>query len=150
VSINENIDTFYDYFRRQLSSARSLERSIHRKIICVAIIDALARIRFPTAGNRERFVGVIDHCGAWEYADRISLQQLELALKAKGITNSALYQHVHREVLHWPESREITTKHEPTIDQLRAQVASADEEALVQRCRNPNKHRCHLHKGRPT
>jgi hypothetical protein len=88
MSINENIDVFYDYFRDQLSSARCLERPLNRKIVCVAIIDALAGIRFSTAGNRERFVGVIDHCGAWEYADRISIHQLELVLKAKRIRGS--------------------------------------------------------------
>jgi hypothetical protein len=77
------------------------------------------------------------HCGAWEYADRISLQQLELALGAKGITNSALYQHIHREILRWPEGREIIPKWEPTIDQLLLQAGGAVEQALVRRCRYP-------------
>lgn len=137
MSAIDNINTMYRYFDDQLRQVSELSNPVHGKLIGVAIIDALAGIRFPTMANRQRFVRVVDAHGGWECADRVSLQQLALALETKGLAASPFYERVHSEVMRWPEGHEITPRQEPTVPQLQAHLPTFEEEALLLRCRYP-------------
>jgi len=63
--IAEKISRFTETFEQQiliissLSSENEKRLLLHKKILFVSLIDALSRVVFPRAGNRERFIAYI-------------------------------------------------------------------------------------------
>jgi len=58
------------------------DQAIHAKVLLCAIIDSLAKSRFPNiSSNGARFTQTVDECAEWPDSDRISLLHLKRALE---------------------------------------------------------------------
>jgi len=77
-------ERFFEYFAQQLARIELLdaaELKIHKKMLYVALIDALAGVVYPASGNRERFTAVVRQFGGWADSERISVPHLARALR---------------------------------------------------------------------
>lgn len=79
-TLRDNIDQFTSFFHEQLGSIHSAQfpknGNIFKKILYVAIIDALSKTVYPKKGNRNRFVYFVRSFSGWDYCKRISLPHL--------------------------------------------------------------------------
>ena len=75
----DNLDRYCSYFDGELIRINSIESRLHAKILLVASLETLARVRNPDIrSNKERFLRLIDICTDWTDGNRVSLYQLSL------------------------------------------------------------------------
>lgn len=83
-TIQEKIDRFRDYFRKQLGLVNALDSNedyrAHRKLLYIAIIDALSKSIYPDKRNRKRIVSLINDFADWEHSKQVSLPHLNQLL----------------------------------------------------------------------
>ena len=80
ISVIEEIERFIGYFKHkyQIIKNTNFEESgeLFKKIIYIAMIDALAKTVFPKCNNRMRFVKFIKNFSDWNNCKKISLPHL--------------------------------------------------------------------------
>lgn len=84
-SISEKVQRFRMFNQEMIQTATCEDnlqhQGIHAKILLCAIIDSLAKSRFPDIKyNGERFKQLVEQCCEWPEHDRISLLHLNRAL----------------------------------------------------------------------
>lgn len=86
------IERYFDYFQTEYERILSVEVPLHRLILIVIFISALARGRYPSTEEREdkkRFVRVLEECSGWGDAKRVSISQLKYSLDHDKNTQAA-------------------------------------------------------------
>lgn len=81
-----NIQSFYSFFDDKLAEIAQLKcaginKGLFQQILYVTYLDALSKVVFPRAGNRQRMTNLLLNFSEWKYCERISLPHLEKLLK---------------------------------------------------------------------
>lgn len=81
-----HIETFIDYFKKQLDLIDGIPKSesskIFKKALYVSLIDTLSKCVFPhRTGNRERFVSFLMRFSKWSEGYNVSMPHLEKLLR---------------------------------------------------------------------
>lgn len=75
---------FTGYYQQVCERARGLADGDFgrrlEKLCLVSVIDAVAKVMYPSQGNRDRFTRVISAFGGWEASTRVSLPHLDALL----------------------------------------------------------------------
>lgn len=83
--LEERIRTFMDAFGEHLKIISTIQVSRnarrYKKILYVTALEAIAKVRYPNKGSRDRFIKLVHNCGDWNDAGRISLPHLVAALE---------------------------------------------------------------------
>lgn len=82
----EKIDRFIQFNQNMINATVTDDnlrnQGIHAKVLLCAIIDSLAKSRFPNISrNGDRFIQTVGECGEWPDSDRISLLHLKRAIE---------------------------------------------------------------------
>ena len=75
----EKIETFNQFLTERLANICSIESEdshLFKKILFVTFLDSLAAAVFPTRGNKERFMALIDRFSDWDKRNDICLLHL--------------------------------------------------------------------------
>lgn len=133
----ERIERYFSYFENQLEQIQKIEGRLHQKILLMAILDTLARVRHPTAtGNKERFLQLVRSSGNWPDAERISLYQLSLSFSPAA--QSQLKETAWATVNKWRDGSMPGLDVDPLITDLNLISPTSEEQAAVANCRHLN------------
>lgn len=84
IEMESQHERFFVYLKAQLDCIELIELDnlkIHKKILYVSFIDAIAGLVYPTYSNRERFIELIRNFGSWRHSDKVSVPHLMRALR---------------------------------------------------------------------
>lgn len=124
-------DTFGRYFEGHIERISDLSFPLHKRVLLSALIDSLAGARFPSNKNKERFLKMARECFGWDSADRVSVQQVLLRLKASGLdTRLPAFERLQL-VRMQPAGIYALTKVDPDIGAVMDVVASDLERRMV-------------------
>jgi hypothetical protein len=127
----DNINKFVEAVRQQISEIEGIGNPLYRRIVYIALYDALSRVGFPqVARNHQRVIQFIDICSSWQDKDRVSSQQLLLELQDRGWATGRLYEFAHARVAQWVPTTVITAKDDPWFDEA-VTFSEPDEVSLV-------------------
>lgn len=96
VNVNEHITNYSEYVNNSIDRISKITfeekdewaERLYKKTLFIGLLDNMALVAFPTAGNRERMTKVIREFANWNDSDKISLPYL-LALTQR--TSDAAY-----------------------------------------------------------
>lgn len=80
----EDVAAYINYFRSEHESLLCLEKRLHRKLLVVAMLSALAKGRYPHGKDTANFIKLIETYADWPYATSVSVPQLEMKIKKRG------------------------------------------------------------------
>lgn len=135
MTTQEAIDTYYSYFKEQLSEISDLQNRLHKKILLVVMMDTLGRARHPNvASNKQRFLKLIDDCSTWTDRNRVSLPLLSLSLSST-VTNK-LTERVSASLADWRSGRIYDLSVDPWETELKPLAQSGSERNAIQNSRH--------------
>ena len=80
--LQNDIGRYINYFRSEHKKLLHLEHCLHRKLLVVAMLSALAEGRYPNVrGDKDKFVKLIETYANWPGATSVSVPQLEMQIK---------------------------------------------------------------------
>lgn len=80
--IQTDIATYFGHFRSEYEKLLCLEERLHRKLLVVAMLGALAEGRYPKVrADKAKFVKLIETYADWPDATSVSVPQLEMKIK---------------------------------------------------------------------
>ncbi len=83
--IQDDVATYISHFRSEHEKLLRLEERLHRKLLVVAMLSALAEGRYPSVrGDKAKFVKLIETYSDWPDATSVSVSQLEMQIKIRG------------------------------------------------------------------
>jgi hypothetical protein len=131
----DTIDRFCSYFDGELIRIKSIESRWHAKILLVAILETLARVRNPDIGsNKERFLRLIDICTDWTNGNRVSLYQLSLTPSL----SSALQTFTIRAIEKWTYGHMRGLERDPFISDVLRIADTEAERTAIQESKHAN------------
>jgi len=103
----------------------------------MSLYDTLSKAGFPQIRkNHNRVIQFIDTCSGWQDRDRVSSQQLLLALQQdKGRVNGRLFEFVQNRVNQWMPTTVITPRDDPLYNDVVLYADSSEEVVLVKQTR---------------
>ena len=126
-----SVQKFIQHFQEQGAMIDAVTSELHRKILYAAALDPLARaVSEKNVDNRSRLVNLVVLHTSWSDANRISLFQLSLHLRAKGRTRFRLYREVKRRLDATPPHRHKLLNDSPQRDDLIRYAAPQELKAL--------------------
>jgi len=129
-----SIQQFIHHFQHQGVMIGDVASELHRKILYASALDPLARAVYGKSGDhRARLVNLVALQTDWSDANRISLFQLSLHLRAKGRTRFRLYREVKRQLDGSPPQRRILLKDSPQKEDLIFYTAHKEELEALER-----------------
>lgn len=85
--LQKNIATYIGHFRDQHEKILLVDERLHRKLLIVSMLSALAEGRYPDLnGDANKFVKLIEEYSDWEHATRLSISQLHMHIIKRGQT----------------------------------------------------------------
>ena len=121
------------YFQNELRAISSYQSKLHKKLLIVGLLDALARGRHPSYGNRERFTKLISDYGEWPDGARLSLPQI-VVLSSELSPTSKLTMEAERRLSTWTESSIPRLGLDPMPAELDPFIHSENERRLLNSC----------------
>jgi hypothetical protein len=79
-----DVEQYIDHFRGEHAKLKEGKHRLHRKVLVVTMLDALARGRNPNARSRDRFINLIEEHSDWPHATSISASQLAMMIQERG------------------------------------------------------------------
>jgi hypothetical protein len=126
------IDTFFGYFRQELTAMESFERLHYRKILICVFLDTLAKAAFPNiVGNRDRFTAFLSQFSSWRYWRRVAAFQLSYQLEQNGLANGKLSNAVNQLIHKHPPYSVIRPQDEPDLQSVLIYASSDLEKKLT-------------------
>ena len=130
--MNDRIDEYVTHLRCQIEESDTVANTVLRKILYFVVIDTLSKAAFPDVKkHHQRVIQFIDTCSNWSDKDRVSAQQLLLALQRKGFTSGPLFEAIQNRVFSWQPTTQILPEHDPMESEL-ATLARKNETLLIQ------------------
>lgn len=134
----EELELYLQYFRDQHREISCLPDPLHKKILSVTLISALAEARYLSLGKHkdaEKFEGLIKNEAQWTHADSVNVLHLQHRIIENGIANldSTFVSDIQRlcETLHGNPSRTIDLSEHPTASALLVKYSGEAESKLV-------------------
>ena len=145
------------HFRSEHKKLLRLKDPLHRKLLVVAVLSALAEGRYPSVdGDKTKFVKLIETYSKWRNATSVSVSQLEMQIKKRGgATASGLSKNFVDDIscrhadLHGPRSqgRIPGLDIDPTPEDLLPKSLTKEEKDLVEGTKHSSllyRYRCKL------
>jgi len=130
--MSNRIDQYVIQLRRQIEESDAIANTVLRKILYVVILDTLSKAAFPASKqHRRRVIQFIDTCSNWADKDRVSAQQLLLALQNKGVSSGLLFEAIQNRVFSWQSTMQILPIHDHMASEL-VKLVGKNEWSLVQ------------------
>lgn len=83
--LQDEIATYIGHFRTEHKKLFLLKERLHRKVLVVTIISALAEGRYPCiSSDKAKFVKLIEAYSGWEDAASVSISQMEMQIEIRG------------------------------------------------------------------
>ncbi len=139
-AVNEQISNYIEYFQAQHKKISQVSERLHRKLLVVTLLSALAEGRYPSfSGDKEKFVKLIEEHSSWPDAARVSVTQLHMGIIAlgtnlNGLTPSFLGEVSHRHnswVKHHNPSAIVGLENEPEPAEILSKSPTNEERKLV-------------------
>lgn len=128
------IEQFVSYFQREADELKRGMTPLHRKILYATALDTLARAAYGgNIGNRARMTRLIRELSGWTHADRVSLPQLRLRLRANNRYRYRLYREVQGRLSLWGLDGDVGLERSPLASEL-LPFAQADEDKAIAKC----------------
>jgi hypothetical protein len=126
----DRTEKYHSYSQDQLTSIKSLENRLHKKILLVIILDTLSRARYPfVPGVKDRFLKMINEDAMWEHASRVSLYRVLLSLTPT--MGNALRKLARESVSRWREGTMPGLEVDPLITDIEYLVSTEEEMKLL-------------------
>ena len=129
------------HFRSEHKKLLRLKDPLHRKLLVVAMLSALAEGRYPSVDrNKAKFVKLIETYSKWPDATSVSVAQLEMQIKKRGgATASGLSKNFVEDIscrhadLHGPhhQSPILGLDIDPTLKDLPLESLTEKEKGLI-------------------
>jgi len=88
--LQDDIEAYITHFRCEHEKLLCLKERLHRKLLVVAMLSALAEGRYPRVrGDKAKFVRLIETYSDWPDATSVSVGQLEMQIKKRGDATAA-------------------------------------------------------------
>lgn len=128
MTTHDKIARYCSYFDKELARINSIESRLHSKVLLVAILDTLGRVRNPRiCSNKERFLHLINTCTDWTDGERVSLYQLSLLPSLSEALRHVAMQSIEK----WPYGQMRGLESEPFMsDLLRSAGTEAEKKAI--------------------
>lgn len=128
----ENIKTYIEHFREHLSAIRKVKGFEHsaqyRKLLYVAVLDALARCVYPRRSNRERQVDFLTQFSEWKELHKVSLPHLaHLLARTPDPAFAKLRRYVKEQLAKWPHGLSGSPSQDPDVKEVRKHWPSDKE-----------------------
>ena len=131
----DKIDRYCLYFDGELIRIKSIESRLHSKILLVALLDTLARVRNPgTRSNKERFLLLTSTCTDWTDSERVSLYQLSLDPSL----SSALRQLAIQSIADWTYGHMPGLERDPLISAVLPMADTEPHRTAIQQSKHVN------------
>lgn len=91
--LEDDIGQYIHHFQSEHDKLRKLPDKLHRKLLVVTMLGALAegrypKNRYPKARDAEKFVNLVEEHSEWVHATSVSASQLEMRIKKLGGANA--------------------------------------------------------------
>ncbi len=128
----DDIRQYFGWFKKQLNNIYAVERREFRKLLTVAMLDALARAYLPKEDkNRVRFTKLVRDLGGWQECERVSLPQLSYRIeKTPSLASSSLAQGVDARLSTWSFGSVIRLNRDAKRDELEQIAQGPDDRRL--------------------
>lgn len=92
MALPNDIAIYIGHFKRENSKLGQVAERLHRKMLAVTMLGALAEGRYPTVkGDGDKFTQLIEHHSGWAYSRSISASMLAKSIATRGtIVSGAL------------------------------------------------------------
>lgn len=129
------IEQFVEYFQNQEAMISEIQPILYRKVIYAIALDPIARAAFGKAGkHRAKSLRLIDELTNWTDRDRVSLQQLCLALEENCFASGSLYAEAKTRLESWPPGELLHLDNSPLLSELEP-LAQSPELFILNSCR---------------
>lgn len=138
--MNDQTNWFFDYFNKEIQKIKELDNRLYQKILCVTILDAMSRARYPSEkSNSHRIKNFIRNYGDWIDKDKVSLIQLQLNLESlpdqEKITKSPLFLFTKKQVSTWESGHVYDSGVDPIFDEMIKMVVYHEEATALKEAR---------------
>jgi|GEM_PF-1814095 len=83
--LQKDVAKYIAHFRAEHQKILHLKDPLHRKLLVVTMLSALAEGRYPNvSGDKSKFVRLIENDSDWTHATLVSISQLEMMIKKHG------------------------------------------------------------------
>lgn len=131
---SDKIARNYSYFDGELTQIGSIESRLHLKILLVALLIPLARVRNPEAHrNKKRFLNLISNCTDWTDGDRVSLYQLSFVPSLSSSLRHLTMQSIEK----WSYGHMPGLDHEPLLSEVIPMADTEPQRTAIQESRTP-------------
>ena len=133
--MSDSIARYCSYLDGELPRIHSVESRLHSKILLVALLDTLARVRNPdTQSNKERFLRLISACTDWADSERVSLYQMSLTPSL----SSALRQLTSQSIDKWSYGHMHGLERDPLISDVLPIADTETQRIEIQKSKHAN------------
>lgn len=124
MGINEHIANYSTYVQNGIARINTITfrdsdewaERLYKKTLLIGLLDNMAKVAFPTAGNRERITNLIRAFSDWNENDKISLPYLlALAQKADNLDFDNAKNFAIAEMGRWERSHIIPISRDPDL-----------------------------------
>lgn len=135
-TIDSNINDYVTYFQHQVQLVedhcpKSYDGDLHRRILYIAILDAISRTVFTNERNRDRFVQFIGNFCDWPECNRVSLPHLYQLVRNKHEPEFApLRDFANQSTSQWIPATKIPLTRDPDITDVEKVWPYADGKPL--------------------
>lgn len=122
---DQGVNRFTEYIESHLQEISQIksqgEHVLHyKRVLYVTVLDALAKVVFPSSGNRQRMVSFLSSFSNWKEYDRISLPHLVKLLKlAPEPALESLRLFAINEFSNWTSGDVIPLSRDPSYQEIR-------------------------------
>ena len=123
VDIATKIKRYTDYFNDHVSKISSVQEDqyqySYRKLLYIAVIDAMSKTAFPFKRHRDRFISFVKTFSDWEHGERISLTHLVQLLNLNpDPAYEKVRQFANNEIMGWVPGDVVTLDRDPWISSV--------------------------------
>ena len=131
----EDVNTFCDYFLKQIETIPSEATNLQKKLILSCLIDTFGRAAFPSEGNQKvRFANLINTFACWDLRNQVSMQQAVLRMTERKLNNSKVCEELATKLGVWQTGNVMRAVEDPHLKDLLAIVDSDQEKKAIQSC----------------
>ncbi len=128
----DDVGTYIGHFRSEHAKLKTLEHDLHKRILVVTMLSALAEGRYPRErGSGAQFVRLIETCCAWSDSTTISVELLAMAESAAPCLSEGVMDEIAKRAEAW-RARDIRGLDPRAADIMPDAATSGDRKRVDQ------------------